>query len=320
MYECRPSRATNPAFRNPKIFLFSADVPEDIEEDQREDTQPISVSYRISTIKSKKTGREITGWEPVFEFDADFKPIQGVRYALHGDLALSGDRAGISMSHVAKWEQRTELVIGEDGEHLHEPTVVPHVRNDFTISFTADVGAKDDNGDKLAREIQIRWARVLCFELIKRGFYIARFTFDGFQSADSLQILATHGIETERVSTDLHPEIYRTAKDLATDGRLSMPYSKLLQQELEALSKMENGKIDHPPAGSKDLADAFACSLEGAILVGGEESADGKTVEVGAEFFSTGDALAPLEGQFDMGQIGGAFSLPLGMKGMGFDG
>lgn len=302
MYECKPKRASDAYFRNPAIFQIAVDHAE----------QPIILDYRVKATTSKTTGRTVRGWEPVFTFAPDFKPVAGARYAMHGDLAIRGDRAGIAMSHIERWEERVEEVTMEDGFIEKRHTQVPVIRNDFTISFEADISAKDDDGTVLPREIQIRWARMLAFELIKKDFYIGSFTFDGFQSADTMQILLSHGIESDRLSTDMKPDIWKTLKDVASEARLRMPYSALLQRELEALSRGDKGKVDHPPGGSKDEADAFACSIVGAIALGGEEDPDQEIPEVGAEFFHVADALAPLMGVSERGFT----EMPIGMEGV----
>ena len=302
-YECRPFRAVDAYFRNPVIFRQAVDKPE----------QPVQLDYKVTETTSETTGITVRGWEPVFTFAPDFLPVAGARYAMHGDLAITGDRAGIALSHVEHWEERTEYREDESGFVEAHHTTVPVLRNDFTISFKADIGAVDDErGVPMAREIQIRWARKLCFELIKRGFWIGRFTFDGFQSADTIQILTSHGIESGRVSTDKDPDIWKTVKDIASEGRLRMAMSLLLLNELEALSRV-NGKVDHPPSGSKDEADAFACSLVGAIEIGGEEDPAGEPIDSGFSFAS-GEELAPLEYGV------GGFSLPFGMKEMSIGG
>lgn len=305
-YECKPTRATDAYFRNPIIFTQAVDSP----------IQPVLIDYHAVTYSSKETGRTVRGWEPTFNFAPNFKPIAGARYAIHADLALSGDRAGISMSHVVAQVERIEHVTAEDGMIVEVPTTAPILRNDFTISFSADVGALDPtSGDKLPREIQIRWVRVLAFELIKRGFYIGSFTYDGFQSADSIQILLMHGIESKRISTDLDSSIWKTVKDVASDARLLMPFSQLLQNELEALSRTDKGKVDHPPNGSKDEADAFACSIVGAIALGGGEDPEGTEIELQAEgLIQMEDAFVPLIGTDMYVGADGSFGLPIGMK------
>lgn len=246
-YECKPAAAANPYFRN-ELALRSAFKEVDVD--------PITVSYR-------HVGKT---WEAAYEFARDFKPIEGAVYAMHADLAVTGDRAGISMAHVKKWGEYETLVEQEDGFEVSAREMRPEVKVDFVFAYEADI--KSDP----AREIQIRWARQLCFELIKRGFAVRRFTYDQFQSVDSMQILQGHGIEAERLSTDRTTEVWRNLRDVIHDGRLDAPYNQLLIDELLGLTQLTNGKVDHPMNGSKDLADAFGCAVMGAVILGGEEA------------------------------------------------
>lgn len=313
-YECKPTRATDAYFRNPIIFRQAIDRAD----------QPIQISYYAKNFVSENVvpgekPKVTRGWEPIFDFADDFKPIPGARYALHGDLAIKGDRAGVSMSHVAEWVETMGDVTDEDG-YVRDtvPTQLPIVRNDFTISFSANIGAQDpETGEDLPREIQIRWVRALAFELIRRGFWIGSFTFDSYQSTDVIQTLLMHGIESKKMSTDTDPDIWKTLKDVASEMRLRMPMSMLLLKELEALSRVDGKKVDHPPGGSKDEADAFACSIVGAILLGGEEAPDDAIAEVGVGFFEVEEALAPLMG---MGVMSGDFGMPIGMKEVALNG
>jgi hypothetical protein len=107
---------------------------------------------------------------------------------------------------------------------------------------------------------------------------------DGWQSVDSLQILEAHGIETDRVSTDLDEGPWRTLRDLAYEDRLRGYKDPLLVTELAGLSKLPNGKIDHPADGSKDVADAVACACDGAIVLGGSEDPSGARAYLSAEW------------------------------------
>lgn len=249
-YECKPARAINPYFRNEQAVksAFFA-VPQ----------EPIAVSY----VPDGNT------WKPEYKFADNFIPVVGARYSMHGDLAHKGDRAGISMAHVVYQEEFEDLVYDEDGAEIQVREMRPNVKIDFCISYEADITTSPP------REIQIRWARQLCFELIKRGFNIQRFTFDGFQSLDSMQILEDRGIESERVSTDRSTEPWRNLKDLIHDGRIWIPERPLVMNELLSLNQLPNGKVDHPISGSKDEADALACAALGAVFLGGEEDPDG---------------------------------------------
>ncbi len=286
-YECKPARAINPYFKNHQA------VDAAFVEHRR---LPITVSYQV-----ERTGAR-TVWVPAYTFSEDFYPIRGAIYAMHADMAISGDRAGIAMAHVVSYDEEERLAEDEDGAPHPIREIRPRVKVDFVISFGADPAADPP------REIQIRWARQLAFELTRRGFNIRRFSFDGFQSRDSMQILEARGIETEKISTDLHEDPWRNLRDLMYEGRLTIPRpfvenpdepaSFLLRDELLSLTRLPNGRIDHPSDGSKDEADALACAVLGAVRIGGREEADGARA-----YFSGPD--------IHVGQI---FNLPVGVN------
>jgi len=279
MYEAKPSRAVNPYFSNEltvrQAFRDTAQAP-------------LGISY-ITEISGRS-------WRPVYEFAPGLLPIVGAQYAMHCDLAISGDRAGIALAHVKHWEDRPVTGQDEEGGDVELTESRPAVKVDFLAAYTADKRAEPP------MEIQVRWARLLCLELIRRGFNIRVFTADGFESADSRQIMETqHGIETHVVSTDRASMIktdgisqgevlWRNIRDLAAEARLEIPgpltlldapkdtpqtFYDIALGELLALSRMPNGKIDHPPGGGKDCADALAGAVAGAIYLGGQEDEDG---------------------------------------------
>ncbi len=278
-YECRPARAINPYFRNHQA-LDACLTP------ARQ--APVEVGYQVEAAPG--SARRV--WVPKYTFAESFYPIRGAVYAMHADMAVTGDRAGIAMAHVAQYSEHE--IIGEDEDGAPHPIreLRPHVKVDFVAHYSADPSADPP------REIQIRWARQLCFELIRRGFNIRRFTFDLFQSMDSMQILEDKGIETERVSTDLSEDPWRTLRDLAYEGRLVIPrvvgedpdtpVPMLLRDELLSLTKLPNGRVDHPSDGSKDEADALACAVLGAIAAGGAEEPGGARNYVGAPDITVG--------------------------------
>ncbi len=271
-YECQPARAINPYFRNVQAVDAAFETRQ---------IAPIDVQYRVETGSNDRAV-----WSPDYVFSPDLFPVRGAIYAMHGDLAVTGDRAGIAMAHVTSYTEHQVIAEDEDGAQHVVREVRPNVKVDFVLSFTSDASADPP------REIQIRWARQLCFELVRRGFNIRRFTFDIFQSRDSMQILEAKGIECERVSTDTSEDPYRTLRDLMYEGRLIVPRppvpadkSFLLRDELLSLTRLNNGKIDHPADSSKDEADALACAVYGAIAVGGsEEAEDARAIYSGAEF------------------------------------
>ncbi len=284
MYECRPARAVNPYFRNKQA------VDSCFRARQR---LPVVVSYETEIGQIGDDGERSEVWIPKYHFAEDFFPVRGAQYAMHADMAVTGDRAGIAMAHVVRFSEHEITAEDEDGAPHTMLERRPHVKVDFCVSYTADASARP------AREIQIRWARQLAFELMRRGFNIRRFTFDGFQSLDSMQILQTKGIEAEKVSTDLHEDPWRNLRDLMYEGRLDVPRLEgeetfLLREELLSLTRIPNGRIDHPAGGSKDEADALACAVLGAVTLGGEEEgpeARAHFTEAGFEVGSMFDRL-----------------------------
>jgi hypothetical protein len=260
-YECKPSKASNPYFRN-EFMVRDAFTPTE--------RQPVEVKYF----------KDGNSWEVEYDFAPDFKPIKGAQYCMHGDLALNGDRAGIAMAHVVRKEEYEKEVVLENGDITTVREMLPIVKVDFVFSYEAN------KGENPPREIQIRWARELAFELKRRGFRIKRFTFDGFESRDSMQILEKSGIESKRVSTDRTIEPWRNLMDIMYTGRLIAKHRDLLVDELLGLTLMPNGKVDHPRMGSKDEADAMACAVFGAVEQGGRENPDGEEAFYKkAEFF-----------------------------------
>ncbi len=265
-YECKPSRAVNPYFAN-EIALRECTFK--VVQD------PISVDYI----------RQGASWQPIYTFSPEFYPVRGAIYAMHADLAEKGDRAGVSMAHVRKWQDHTLIGEQESGLEVEIKERRPVVKVDFVLSYEALASAVPP------REIQIRWARLLALELRRMGFPIVRFTFDQYQSKDSMQILESHGIETERFSTDVSEEGWRTLRDVAYEGRLEMPERELLLNELLTLSRLPSGKIDHLGDSSKDEADALAGAVAGALEVGGEEDPDGKRAFPGTHVFYGPDSV-----------------------------
>lgn len=262
-YECKPELAENRFLNNDEaIFAAFSEV---------RSVPPLDFEYYWGLDESGQAGdfyngfdpRKATpGWQVRFKFAPDFRPMAGALYAIHGDMAIKGDRAGVAMCHVRSWDRREWPVPG--GETMLEQR--PIVKMDFATAFEADARTTP-----APREVQIRWYRKLIWELRTRGFQILFVSFDNFQSADSMQILESWGIEAERASTDTSTALYDGLKDVLYDSRLEGYYNELLTTELRTLTKLRNGKIDHVPHGSKDIADALAGAVAGAVRIGGDE-------------------------------------------------
>lgn len=286
-YECKPRRAVNPYFAN------EAAVRECFYETVQ---PPLSVSYK----------REGASWAPVYTFSPECYPVKGALYAMHADLAATGDRAGVTMAHVKRWQDHALIGHDEEGLEIQVQERRPVVKVDFTISYEASPGAVPP------MEIQIRWARMLCLELRRMGFPVTFFSFDQWQSKDSMQILESHGIETDRFSTDVSEEGWRTLRDVMYEGRLEAPARELTIIELLGLSRLPNGKIDHLGDSSKDEADSLAGAVVGALGIGGQEDASGKRAYPGQAVFYGPEADMPWPAGMpvSMAQLGPGEFLP----------
>lgn len=159
---------------------------------------------------------------------------------VHVDLGLTRDACGIAMAFCEN----------DDGQAGHPRVVV-----ELMHRIVAPAGG----------EIDLSRPREIILALRDRGFPIAQASYDGWQSADSKQILARRGIATKTVSVDRTPEAYETLKGLALDGRLLVYRYEPFLAEARLLEFTEIGKVDHPPGGSKDVADAVAGAVSEAV-------------------------------------------------------
>lgn len=169
-----------------------------------------------------------------------FLPTEpGQRY-VHVDLGLKRDSCGMAMARC----------MGTPGD-MSSPTVVV----ELMLRLAPESG----------EEVDISRPRELVLALRGRGFPIAQVSYDGWQSADSRQILARKGLQTKLVSVDRTPEAYETLKALAMEGRLVLYAYEPFLSEAASLEVVRGGKIDHPPRGSKDVTDAVAGAVSEAL-------------------------------------------------------
>lgn len=302
MYECKPSSSINRYMRDDMRIgeAFSRSIPD-----------PVTVEYYWglpeNKLRNHLLGNEQPGWQVRFHFNEQvLRPMRGARYALHGDLSVVGDRAGVAMSHVRTYKT-FQAEYGRPADRR------PIVRNDFVFSFEAQLNAETPDGTRAPREVQIRWYRQLIWELRTRGFRIASVTFDGFQSVDMIQVLKSIGIQAKKVSLDVvQSPVYSTFKEVISDDRLDAYYRERVINEIKGLTRMPSGKIDHPPGGSKDECDALAGSVYGALEVGGSEGTNPSAVK-SADRVSM---AVPAAAGGTMGAFGSATDL-MGLGGFG---
>lgn len=207
-----------------------------------------AMSFRWDLL-CKKVTRSVAGnrseelWQPLRN--------PGAPRWIHIDSSLSGDSTGFVMAHIAKWvevERRTH-----DGRPLVE--MAPFYVVDFALRIEPPTGEQIFLGD----------VRQLVYELQEHGFYIMGVSTDDYQSADTRQqIRHVAGIPTVLQSLDRTTQPYDTLKGAIYEGRLEVYEYPAMLEELRALEyDRERGKIDHPRAGSKDVADGLCGAIYG---------------------------------------------------------
>lgn len=179
-----------------------------------------------------------------------FRPNSGEARYIHVDLGLRRDACGIAMARACQVAGKPLVFV----ELMHR-IVAP-----------------------AQGEVDLAQVRELILALRGRGFPIAQVSYDGWQSADSQQILRRRGLKVETVSVDRDLGAYETLKELANDGRLRMYEYPPLLRELRRLELVRGVKADHPPGGSKDVADAVAGAVSEAVKQWGGDEVRGRIV------------------------------------------
>lgn len=223
-----------PATSDPFISLIDR-----IEEAQDKWVERVGQDSPVDTSASNP---QFASW-----FTANGDPRKRV---IHVDLAYSdkGDALGMAMGHIEK------LVEGDDNE------LKPYIVIDFLFRVRANPGT----------EIMLSDIRRIIYMLRDdRKFRIKKVTYDGFESTDTLQQLRKKRFEAEKVSVDKSLMPYEDLREAIYERRIEFPKyithltvgdSKILNiayKELTELSIIKN-KVDHPPNGSKDVADSMA--------------------------------------------------------------
>lgn len=159
----------------------------------------------------------------------------------HCDLAITGDSAGFAMGTVTGFKQVSTV----EGA----PEMLPIIHIDCLLEINPPKGG----------EIQLWKVRDIIHRCRQLGLNVRWGTFDQFQSRDSMQLLKQAGLAVGYQSVDINTQPYDVLKNALRDGRISLPKHEKVTRELASLEKdVRRNKIDHPPNGSKDVADALA--------------------------------------------------------------
>lgn len=211
----------------------------------------ISLTHKITEARNRWMDRY--GDEPPVSPDGRirqwFSAREKLKRVAHIDIAYSGDgdAAGIAMGHVREVREI-------DGERK------PYIVIDFLWRKKAPQGSEIFLGDL---------RRIIYSLRDDFNFNINKVTLDGFQSTDTMQQLQRQRIATDYVSVDREVLPYHDLREALYEDRIEFPpymtyrspgdhkTTEILVRELEELIDV-GGKIDHPPDGSKDVADAVA--------------------------------------------------------------
>lgn len=160
---------------------------------------------------------------------------------IHIDLSKTLDATGITMGCVPGF-----AAINRGNDDFE---TMPQIRIDFQLRVKAPPGG----------EILYYKIRSLIYALRDRGVNVKWVSLDSFQSVDMQQILRQNGFVTGDLSMDKTTMPYEVLKTACYDGRVSAPLHKVCEKELIGLEMNPKVlKVDHPPTGSKDVADSLA--------------------------------------------------------------
>lgn len=175
------------------------------------------------------------------------RPLR-TNYYIHIDLGLNrkgkGDHAGFAMAHFGGWD--VDETTGEK-----QKTVVVDLAEQISAGPTGEINFED--------------VRKKIYALKKAGYTIKLVTLDTFQSVDTVQILRGKSIRCEILSVDRETLPYDTLKTVIYDERIKCHQMPVLEKELKELEQTKANKIDHPPKGSKDVADAVCGAVYSVI-------------------------------------------------------
>lgn len=168
---------------------------------------------------------------------------------VHVDLALSRDCCGMAMGHAKPiW---VEVAVPDGGTERR-----PHVVLDLLLRIRAPRGG----------QISFEGVRERIYELSERGYLIEGVSYDGWQSVDSLQILAERGYHTEECSVDKTLGPYENLLELMRLRAVDYYYYEPFLHEWERLTLIKGKKVDHVPGESKDVTDAAAGAAWNVVL------------------------------------------------------
>jgi hypothetical protein len=226
-YECIPPAITDAFFSLPdKVFECDTEI------------EPIAFVEQTTTLRSTMDGeRQYTALSTDI-LKKDFTNT----YYIHCDPGLMSDSFVLCMGHVVE---------GEEAEVKKDEVVVilPRVQIDLVLRWVP----------QQSKPVDVLNVKDVIIQL-STYFNIKKVTFDKWNSASTIQELINNGIPAEDMSFSRGQqlEMYRNLRALIYNNLIKWPNNPILCEELIKLQFLNGAKIDHPPGGSKDVADAVA--------------------------------------------------------------
>jgi hypothetical protein len=176
---------------------------------------------------------------------------------VHVDLAQKGDCAGITSLCIPYYYEK-KIPRTDD---FVEPVVqkLPFIFVDFFCRIT------NPKMDEIAFD-KVRQFLVWLRDDV--GYPTTRITYDSWQSIHSIQLLKQNGFLAESLSVDRTDEPYMELLAAYNSRRVLTPKYEFVLNELRMLDhdiRVSKGAVDHPPSGSKDVADSFAGAYANAL-------------------------------------------------------
>ena len=213
----------------------------------------------------------------------------------HIDIGLKGDRLGLAICHQGK-------PISVD-RYTSTGAIDKISDNEYIIDLM--IAIKALQGDEVPL-FKIREFLVWLKSYI--GYKFAKITYDGFQSADSIQMLKMSGLPADLLSVDRTDIPYLNLRSCILEKRLVSYYNSIVVNEIRDLEyDRKNKKVDHPIVsadnlpGSKDLSDAVCgCIYDAQSYYAGSKSKkiiQSNSIDVAFDAIKRLQSLRSLESQ-----------------------
>lgn len=185
---------------------------------------------------------------------------------VHGDLAKNLDSAAVAIGHFGGYKsiplERYEVVLDRWGNPVIQDGAPllrldrfierrPITIIDFMMKFLPP-----KNGTISPRAIR---EVVLALERLMGFAGIELWTYDQYQSQDSIDTLNASGYTAEVYSVDTKPDAYMELRESLSDDRMSTyPYPPFIQDMTSLEWIPAANKVDHREGGTKDVSDCVA--------------------------------------------------------------